>query len=169
MPEGLPASPRVSHSNGRGMREGSEPRGVGGRRAGRREPGCNHVDSGPGKEYRVPVEAGTGLLAKSQPMVGISLGILIGLVSGFPLGHLFRTLRAATPGGFGLVMTDIGLLVAFWVGGWFGDTAILKAIDASTIAEPYLVALTATAGPIVLLLMGVYVYWCVRVTPGGVA
>jgi hypothetical protein len=113
------------------------------------------------------VQIDSGITSSTQPAVGISIGILIGLVSGFPLGHLFRTLKAAPPGAFGTVMTDIGLLVAFWVGGWLGDSAILKAFDASVIAEPYLVSLAATAGPIVLLLMGLYVYWCVRTSPAG--
>jgi hypothetical protein len=106
--------------------------------------------------------------APTRPIVGISIGILIGLISGFPLGHLFRTLKAAAPGAFGAVMADIGLLVAFWVGGWFGDSTILKALDVPTLAEPYLVSLAATAGPIVLLLMGLYVYWCVKTAPGAV-
>ena len=95
----------------------------------------------------------TETLALTRSLAGISLGILIGLISGFPLGHLFRTLKAAAPGAFGAVMADTGLLVGFWVGGWFGDSAILKALGAASIAEPYLVSLTATAGPLVLVLM----------------
>jgi hypothetical protein len=118
-----------------------------------------------------PVQDTSGVesasLPPTSPFVGISLGVLIGLVSGFPVGHLFRTLKTSKAGAFAKVMADIGLLVTFWVGGWFGDTAITRALDTARIVEPYLVSLTATAAPVLLFFLVPYALWCVRTSTAG--
>ena len=82
-------------------------------------------------------------------MIGIPLGVLIGVVTGFALVLLLRTIIGKQRGASQVVATVIAQVLgipAFWFGGSWVGTSLMQGIDAREMMPYYVTSLAVTFG-----------------------